>query len=147
MLRRIRPSTTRTFAAPDLQQQRRRQVLQTAGSSLFNLVGVSVLLQSYTAAAAATSSSSLAELMSQLRQARKQLDAVPKLIDDKKWDSVRAILIQPPLSDCWTKSSRSKPLLLEYAEAIGESPKGDELAALEAKEELLDHLRYLDMAV
>ena len=35
-----------------------------------------------------------------------------------------------------------------YAEAIGnELPNGDELAALEAKEEITSHLRFLDMAV
>jgi hypothetical protein len=86
----------------------------------------------------------LEQLQSQLKQARAQLDPVPKLIQEQKWDSVRAILITPPLSDCWSKTGK---LLQSYANAIGEElPNGDELAALELKEEALDHLRFLDMA-
>lgn len=87
----------------------------------------------------------LEQLQSQLKEARAQLDPVPKLIQEQKWDSVRAILITPPLSDCWSKTGK---LLQSYANAIGEEvPDGDELAALELKEEALDHLRFLDMAV
>jgi hypothetical protein len=85
------------------------------------------------------------QLQSQLKEARAQLDPIPKLIQEQKWDSVRAILITPPLSDCWSKTGK---LLQSYASAIGEEvPDGDELAALELKEEALDHLRFLDMAV
>ena len=82
-----------------------------------------------------------------MKEARSQLDAIPKLIDTEKWDSARAILIKPPLSDCWTKTTR--PLLPMYAQALGATANGDEseLAALEAKEELISHLRYLDMSV
>ncbi|KAL3927644.1 MAG: hypothetical protein SGBAC_013001 [Bacillariaceae sp.] len=83
-------------------------------------------------------------LVSQIQQARKQMDGIPALIDAEKWDSVRAILIQPPLSDCWAKTSR--PIVSKYAESLGDNG-GDELAALEAREELVSHLRYLDMAV
>ena len=83
-------------------------------------------------------------LLSQLQQARVQMDAVPKLIASEKWDSVRAILITPPLSDCWAKTSR--PWVKAYAELLGDRG-GDELAALEAREDLVSHLRYLDMAV
>ena len=36
--------------------------------------------------------------------------------------------------------------MTKFADALGESG-GDELAALEAREELVSHLRYLDMAV
>ena len=86
----------------------------------------------------------LDESLSLVRQARAQLTAVPDLIKAEKWDSVRAILITPPLSDCWAKTNR--PLLQNYAEAVGDAGK-DELAALEAKEDANSHLRYLDMAV
>lgn len=48
------------------------------------------------------------------------------------------------MADCWAKTSR--PLLGKYAESLGDVG-GDELAALEAKEELVSHLRYLDMSV
>lgn len=84
-------------------------------------------------------------LLTQLKEARSQLDPVPSLIKEEKWDAVRAILITPPLADCWAKTS--KPLLKLYAEAQGELPNGDEFAALELREEALDHLRFLDMAV
>jgi hypothetical protein len=87
---------------------------------------------------------SRSELSDRLQLARRQLDAVPNLIQNEKWDSVRAILVTPPLSDCWTKSPR--PLLPLYSAQVGESG-GDELAALEAKEEIMSHLRFLDMAV
>lgn len=90
------------------------------------------------------SASEVSDLVAQIKQARAQLDAVPALIENEKWDSVRAILIQQPLSDCWVKSAR--PLLPKYAEALGNA-EGDELAALEAKEDVISHVRYLDMAV
>ena len=47
----------------------------------------------------------------------------------------------------WTSGGQNK-LLNEYADAIGnELPDGDEIAALELREEMISHLRYLDMAV
>ena len=82
--------------------------------------------------------------LKQIKEARQQLDPVPDLIKAEKWDSVRAILITQPLSDCWTKTAR--PLLTNYAESLGDVG-GDELEALETKEDLNSHLRYLDMAV
>jgi hypothetical protein len=95
-------------------------------------------------ALAAGDGSSVTDLLEQVKAAQLQLEQVPKLIEAEKWDSVRSVLAKPPLSDCWTKSAR--PLLPKYAEAIGEAD-GDELAALEAKEDAISHLRYLDMAV
>mmetsp|Transcript_15707 Transcript_15707/g.31308 ORF Transcript_15707/g.31308 Transcript_15707/m.31308 type:complete len:214 (-) Transcript_15707:86-727(-) len=88
---------------------------------------------------------SLSDLLPLVKDARSQLEKCPDLIKAEKWDSVRAILITPPISDCWSKSSK---LLLNFATAIGEEiPDGDELAALEGREEAVSHLRYLDMAV
>mmetsp|Transcript_20050 Transcript_20050/g.59762 ORF Transcript_20050/g.59762 Transcript_20050/m.59762 type:complete len:196 (+) Transcript_20050:178-765(+) len=85
-----------------------------------------------------------AGLFALVKEARSQLDPVPGLLAEKKWDSVRAILITPPLSDCWNKNA--KPLLKNYAAAVGDAG-GDELAGLEAREDAMSHLRYLDMAV
>ncbi len=60
---------------------------------------------------------------------------------------VLAILVKPPLSNMWTSGGQNK-LLNNYADAIGnELPDGDEIAALELREDLISHLRYLDMAV
>mmetsp|Transcript_42517 Transcript_42517/g.102410 ORF Transcript_42517/g.102410 Transcript_42517/m.102410 type:complete len:321 (-) Transcript_42517:118-1080(-) len=95
---------------------------------------------SASASSPSSSSSSPDDLLKQVQQASRQLEPVPQLIKDQKWDAVRAILIEPPLADCWKKTNR--PLLQKYAEVVD-----DELAALEAKEELVSHLRYLDMAV
>lgn len=80
------------------------------------------------------------ELLVELKKARSQLEPIPDLIQKEQWDSVRAILITPPLSNLWTKSARKIPLLQEYADVIGEN-NGDELAALEGKEELMSSLR------
>ena len=102
-------------------------------------------MQTPNALAVAADKEDFSSLLSKIKEARSQLDPIPSLIQEEKWDSVRAILITPPLSDCWAKTA--KPLLLKYAEQIGELPDGDELAALEYKEEALDHLRFLDMAV
>lgn len=77
-------------------------------------------------------------------EAKTQLESVPALLKEEKWDSVRTVLMEAPLRDCWSKST---PILKRYAEALGETPTGDELAALEGREELLQHLRFLDMAV
>ena len=95
----------------------------------------------------ATESSTLDVIRTEIQKARKQMNAIPDLIQSEQWDSIRAILITPPLSDLWTKSSRKVPLLTEYATAVGETPSGDELAVLEAKEDVSGHLRFLDMAV
>ena len=47
----------------------------------------------------------------------------------------------------WTSGGQNK-LLNNYADAIGnEIVDGDEIAALELREEIISHLRYLDMAV
>jgi hypothetical protein len=47
----------------------------------------------------------------------------------------------------WTTKGQNK-LLNDYADAIAnELPNGDEIAALELREDILSHLRYLDMAV
>jgi hypothetical protein len=84
------------------------------------------------------------ELLSQLQQAEQQLQRVPSLIDQRQWDSVRAVLITPPLSDCWV--SNRKSLVQRYAQILGDVG-GDEYAGLQVKEELEGHLRFLDMAV
>ncbi len=56
-------------------------------------------------------------------------------------------MIKPPLANMWTSGGQSK-LLKNYADAIGnELPHGDEIAVLELREEVISHLRYLDMAV
>lgn len=96
---------------------------------------------------AAVAASSLDSLVSEIRQARKQMNRVPDLIQAEQWDAVRAILVTPPLSDLWTKSARTSPLLADYAGAVGGTPSGDEFAVLEAKEDVEGHLRFLDMAV
>jgi len=89
----------------------------------------------------------LALLLDQIKEGSKQLEAVPDLIKAEQWDGVRAILIKPPLSNMWTSGGANK-LLNKYADAIGnELPDGDEIAALELREDLISHLRYLDMAV
>jgi hypothetical protein len=60
------------------------------------------------------------------------------------YNQVRAVLITSPLADCWAKTN--KPIVTRYAELLGDMG-GDELSALEQREELVSHLRYLDMAV
>jgi hypothetical protein len=117
----------------------RRDFLDQTGA-----VTAACLLLAAPPPAIAADSSSLADLTVQIKQVQQQLDQIPPLIKEEKWDSVRAVLITPPLSDCWAKSNR--PLLQSYAQEL-EKSGGDELAALEGREELLNHLRYLDMAV
>jgi len=124
-----------SFILLDQDALKRRSFLQTisAGAILFS-----------SQASLAASGAQLPTLLSQVKEARSQLDPVPALIKEEKWDSVRAILVTPPLSDCWNKSAK---LLSSYAKVIGdELPDGDELAALEMKEDALDHIRFLDMA-
>ena len=74
----------------------------------------------------------------QVTLAIEQLGGVAGLIKAERWDSIRAVLLKPPLSDCWAKNS---PFLKAYAEKLD-----DELAGLEAREDAVSHLRYLDMA-
>ena len=120
------------------QTNSRRQII----SSFIAIAGGASLASALPALA--DTSKSLPELLFVMKEARKQLDPIPALIKAEKWDAVRAILIQPPLSDCWAKGS--KTLLPNYIEAVGNAG-GDELAALEAREEAITHLRFLDMAV
>jgi len=113
--------------------------------SFFQMASVGAAILMLNQSSYAATFPKLETIRSQVVEARKQLDPVPQLIKEEKWDSIRAILITPPLSDCWSKTSK---LLTSYATAIGnEIPDGDELAALELKEDALDHLRFLDMAV
>jgi len=86
----------------------------------------------------------LMELQSTLQKARDQLEPVPDIIREEKWDKIRAILITSPLSDCWTTTKKGG-LLLNIADAVGNAD-GDELAVLELREELVSHLRFLDMS-
>jgi hypothetical protein len=117
----------------------RRHVLEQSTACLLGVTVTGLLPQ-----AGWASSSSLSDSLQAIQQARKQMENVPNLIKEEKWDSVRAILITPPLADCWAKTSR--PLLKNYADQVGDNG-GDELAAIELKEDLISHLRYLDMAV
>jgi len=107
--------------------------------------GAALLTLGAPSAQAAAAADDFAALRDKVTEARRQLDPIPKLIKEEKWDSIRAILITPPLSDCWGKASGVNALLRSYAVAVGDQG-GDELAALEAREEALDHLRFLDMA-
>mmetsp|Transcript_13035 Transcript_13035/g.18992 ORF Transcript_13035/g.18992 Transcript_13035/m.18992 type:complete len:216 (-) Transcript_13035:808-1455(-) len=130
--------TSTTLSAKNSVEESRRSVLQALS---FGSVLLSFRVDD---AIAAAPSVKLATVLPKIEEARAQLLPVPGLIKLEKWDSVRAILITPPLSDCWSKTSK---LLQSYAVAIGEEmPDGDEFAALELKEEALDHLRFLDMA-
>jgi hypothetical protein len=87
----------------------------------------------------------LAALLRLVAEAQAQLEEVPSLLKEQKWDGVRALLLVPPLSDLWEKRS-GRPLLKNLATAIGDVD-GDEMAALEAREDAISHLRFLDMAV
>ena len=126
----------------------RRQFLQLLANTstlYFGAISLSPKTSLAAASESATIPTALGDLLPILQKARAQLDIVPELIQAGKWDSIRAILITPPISDCWSKQSK---LLLNTANAIGnELPDGDELAALEAREDAVSHIRYLDMAV
>lgn len=111
--------------------QNRREILDIL------LIGGAAIFSTPPPALAAEASKS--ELVASLQTARKQMDKIPDLIKAQQWDSVRAILITPPLSDLWGKKSE---ILLQYADVAD-----DELAVLELKEDIQSHLRYLDMAV
>lgn len=139
------PSINQVPSSADVATRNRREFVKSTTKIAFTL-GWTVPLWGIEETASA-SSIPIEGLMSDLQQAKRQLQAVPKLIQMEQWDSVRAILIAPPLSDLWTKSRRPTNLLLEYARVVGEYPAGDEFAVLQAKEEVEGHLRFLDMAV
>ena len=120
----------------------RRDLLSVCGTMVS---GAALLSLGAPSAQAAAAADDFAALRDKVTEARRQLDPIPNLIKEEKWDSIRAILITPPLSDCWGKASGVNALLRSYAVAVGDQG-GDELAALEAREEALDHLRFLDMA-
>ena len=126
-----------------LERNSRRDVLKA--SLVLSAILFPICRQS--AGAIENSSGSLESILTEIQKARQQMSAVPDLIKAEQWDGVRAILITPPLSDIWTKSARKSSLLQDYANAIGSTPAGDELAVLEAKEDVEGHLRFLDMAV
>ena len=126
-----------------------RRILLQSAINIFafsSIMFVRPAVMASVAAAPTMTPSSLDKLLEELKTAKRQMASIPDLIRKEQWDSVRAILIAPPLSDLWTKSARPTSLLKDFATAVGDDPAGDELAVLEAKEELLSHLRYLDMA-
>ena len=136
-------------AAPVAAASSRRSFLQRAVVAVPSAAAFVSTVDGTATANAATAAGGGKEgfeaLLNKVQQAREQLNPVPKLIEAGKWDSVRAVLIEPPLSDCWAKTGRPQ-ILKQYAEALGDVG-GDELAALEAKEDAAYHLRFLDMAV
>jgi hypothetical protein len=116
----------------------------TTTAAAGGMVTAAVVTVDPAVAAATDSSPTLNDIVQQLQAALGQLDKVPALIEKEKWDSVRAVLITPPIADCWAKTN--KPILQKYAQLL-EEMGGDEFEALEKKEDLVSHLRYLDMAV
>lgn len=122
--------------------QSRRSFL--AGNIAATMFGIPAVVRPSTVIA---TDGNLSDLLDQIKEGRDQLDSVPELIKAEKWDAIRAILAKPPLSTMWT-SKGQKGLLNDYAAAIAdELPNGDEIAALELREDIVSHLRYLDMAV
>lgn len=135
-------AATNTAAAQESLESRVRRRTFLRKSVSVMLLAVSTTRPCASLAAEAPASS-LGALSLEVRKARAQLEPIPDLIQQEKWDAVRAILGTPPLSDCWSKGAQSaRSFLKRYAEAVD-----DELAALEANEDALSHLRYLDMAV
>ena len=129
----------------DVDVQRRDFLWKATAAAAVTTVSTLAINPTVSVAAAADSTStSLDDIVQQLQGAADQMDKIPDLIKDEKWDSVRAVLITPPIADCWAKTN--KPILQKYAQLL-EKAGGDEFEALENKEELVSHLRYLDMAV
>ena len=84
----------------------------------------------------------LSDDVTSLGRAIEQLEAVRPLIVKESWDAIRAALTKPPLSDVWAKNS---PFLKAYLASVEEND-GDGLAVLDATEDAISHLRYLDMS-
>jgi len=118
----------------------RRSFLQVTAAATCGVANS--LLFAQVCEAATVAPPPLPKVLSQIEEARSQLEPIPALIKQEKWDTVRSILVTPPLSECWSKTGK---LLKNYALAIGEADM-DELAALELKEDAEYHLRFLDMA-
>ena len=135
----INRRSTILFAIPTKQNEVREPLDMTRRSAVQTFISSAVILssvQGQPAAAAAAATNDFQKVFT-------QIEPIPTLIQEEKWDAVRAILITPPLSDCWSKTSK---LLKNYADAVGELPDGDEFAALELKDDAEYHLRFLDMA-
>lgn len=119
----------------------RREMLSKASSTVATFA---LFLTATTPSVAVAAADDVKEMRALIEKAKSQLEVVPQLVKDEKWDAVRGVLTEAPLRDCWSKTT---PILKKYADALGETPTGDELAALEGREDLLGHLRFLDMAV
>ena len=121
-----------------------RRSFVTDNSIAVTVFGIAAVVRPSTVIA---TDGNLRDLLGQIKEGREQLESVPELIKAEKWDAIRAVLAKPPLSTMWT-SKGQKGLLNDYAAAIAnELPNGDEIAALELREDIVSHLRYLDMAV
>jgi hypothetical protein len=120
-----------------------RGVATAAAASGF-LLGIFPASPSLAAAAAAAADDTLEGSRARLLEAQQQLNPIPDYIKAEKWDLVRAALLQRPLNDLWSKASSN--VVSTYAQRVGDAG-GDELEALELRESLSSHLRYLDMAV
>ena len=125
----LNTSTTIKQASLKQKSTRRKAILQL--STLITFFSPSL--------SKADSNEELPLKAAEIHKAIGQLEQVPELIEKEKWDSVRAVLSKPPLSDMWAKNS---PFLKSYTELLS-----DELAGLEAREETISRLRYLDMSV
>jgi hypothetical protein len=139
-----RPSNYSTVGDIDRRGFLWKSVAATTTAAAGGMVTAAVVTVDPAVAAAAESSPTLNDIVQQLQAALGQMDKIPALIEKEKWDSVRAVLITPPIADCWAKTN--KPILQKYAQLL-EEMGGDEFEALEKKEDMVSHLRYLDMAV
>jgi len=125
----LNTSTTIKQASLKQKSTRRKAILQLSAIITFFSPSLSK----------ADSNEELPLKAAEIHKAIGRLEQVTELIEKEKWDSVRAVLSKPPLSDMWAKNS---PFLKSYTELLS-----DELAGLEAREETISRLRYLDMSV
>lgn len=125
--------STLTRLEESLRRNDRRSFMKSVSSLVLAIPAISEL---HIEGAAASEDE---DLLLQIKEARGQLDQVPELIKQEQWDKIRAILIKPPISSCWTSRGKNK-LLEDFADQL------DDIEALELKEQVISHLRYLDMA-
>eukprot|EP00904_Undaria_pinnatifida_P006890 jgi/Undpi1/3330/HiC_scaffold_15.g06703.m1 len=104
----------------------RARLVNVLGAAMAVSLGMSV--SPSTAAARSTE-----ELVRLVSAAKKQLDPVDQMITDAKWDSIRTTIKTAPLAEI-------KNVIAELAKQSGD----DEALLLGMRQDVLDHVQYLD---
>lgn len=133
------PSSLQLFAQNNNQQDDDNDSVQQRTRRNLFIASAAVVKAGliYAATANAADSSAASSLLEDLKTSRSKLEAIPELLKNEEWDSVRTILKTPPVNYLWNMGD-STNTVLKLAKAT------DEFELIDLKDELAYSLQMTD---